>query len=347
MLFLRESTHGMSSSHQSRVAWFGIVFPTVLLWSIYIPWCIASLFDGGSPWWVDVLLGYKLVVELVALFYMVCFTFASLAYLRRPQDAQPDGPIRDHLGSAAVLYFCCNDLDPDALLSLAMLQYAGQLRVIVHDDSQAPQEHARVDRVATEVAQRSGREVLVLRRPHHEGGKPGAVQYVLEHTHDLHEFCLMADNDSYALSPDVLARAVSRFDHEHIAVVQCRNHTRQLAEDGPLARALAWSIDIFDVLMTGLFSYLWCPFVGHNAVLRTRAVLGVGGMTPGCFADDIDLSVRLQDRGYTIRYCPDLVFGETHHRHAPQAPSFRLFSEAFRIPFALCLACTREVGTVQ
>jgi cellulose synthase/poly-beta-1,6-N-acetylglucosamine synthase-like glycosyltransferase len=246
---------------------------------------------------------------------MVCFCFASVAYLQQKRDKPVFKPIGSDYPPVAILYMCCNDLDPDALLSLAMLEYPGELKVIVHDDSQNPQENARVDCICEEIKRRSGRPVLVLRRPTHEGGKPGAVQYVLEQTHHLYDFFLLADSDSYVKSPDVLTQAVSRFDRSEIAIVQCRNRTRQIEKDGPFAKALAWSIDIFDVFMRGVFSYFWSPFVGHNAVLRASAVMKVGGMRPGFFADDIDLSVRLQNQGYVIRYCPDLEISETHPRN--------------------------------
>lgn len=302
-----------------RAAWWGIVLPTILLWATYIAWSVSYQSNIGQSWWVYALLGGKLAIELIAILYMVSLSFATVVYLLQKQGHKKDeglnAPAQGDFPSVAVIYLCCNDLDPDALRSLAMLEYPGEFRVIVHDDSEALQERARVDRVCEDIKHQSGRPVLVLRRQSREGGKPGAVQYVLEQTHQLYQFFLLADNDSYAQSPDVLTRAIARFDRDEIAVVQCRNRTKQVEEDGPFAQALAWSVDIFDVFMRGLFSYLWTPFVGHNAVLRTSAVLEAGGMRHGYFADDVDLSVRLQDRGYMIRYCPDLALGETHPRN--------------------------------
>lgn len=299
----------------SRNAWSGIVLPTIFLWVIHATSIISSQFIYGLKWWIYIMLGVKLIIELIAIFYMMCFLFSCITYLLQKTDKSSNISVGTNLAPAAVLYTCCNDLEPDALLSLSMLEYPGELKIIVHDDSQDPQEQDHVNRICEKVRRRSGRTILLLRRPSHEGGKPGAIQYVLEQTHHLYDFFLLADNDSYADSPDVLTKAISRFDHEKIAVVQCRNRTRQIKEDGPFAKTLSWGIDIFDIFMKGFITSFWSIFVGHNAVLRTSAVMEVGGMTPGFFADDIDLSVRLQDQGYVIRYCPDIELSETHPRN--------------------------------
>lgn len=311
-------TRSLFFSHlllRPRIVSFSILGLTFLLCFIYFIWSISYQFKDGHACWVSVILSFKLIVELIAIFYMICFLFSSVFYLLKRKNNISSRVIILTSPPAAVLYFCCNDLDYNALLSLVKLEYPGELRIIVHDDSPNKREHAHVDSVCEDIKRQTNRDIMVLRRQTNEGGKPAAVQYVLEKTHHLYEFFLLADNDSYAHKADVLSEALSRFTNEKIAVVQCRNRTRQLSEDSRFAKTLAWSIDIFDVFMRGFISHFWTPFVGHNAVLRTKAIMSVGGMTPGFFADDIDLSVRLHDEGYEIRYCSDLELSETHPRN--------------------------------
>ena len=64
----------------------------------------------------------------------------------------------------------------------------------------------------------------------------------------------------------------------------------------------------------------WQPFIGHNAILRTSAVQEVSGFTPGFFSDDLDLTVRLNLKGYRVKYGHDLLMGETH---PPNYTAFR------------------------
>jgi cellulose synthase/poly-beta-1,6-N-acetylglucosamine synthase-like glycosyltransferase len=56
----------------------------------------------------------------------------------------------------------------------------------------------------------------------------------------------------------------------------------------------------------------WMPFIGHTALLRTSAVLSVGGLTPDFFSDDLDLTVRLNLARFRIAYAPDNEMGEKH-----------------------------------
>ena len=70
-------------------------------------------------------------------------------------------------------------------------------------------------------------------------------------------------------------------------------------------RLLSRSIDAFNVFLTAYSRFGWQPFVGHNALLKTGAVMAVGGFTPGFFSDDLDLTVRLNLRGYKVAYAAE------------------------------------------
>ena len=85
-------------------------------------------------------------------------------------------------------------------------------------------------------------------------------------------------------------------------------------------RRLSASIGAFHAFLAPAARYGWMPFIGHNAMLRTRAVQEVGGLTPGFFSDDLDLTVRLNLRGYRIAYAPGIAMGE---KHPPSYTAFR------------------------
>jgi glycosyl transferase family 2 len=72
------------------------------------------------------------------------------------------------------------------------------------------------------------------------------------------------------------------------------------------------AIDVFDLFARHQSRHGMPLFFGHNALLRREAVVRVGGLSPGIFADDIDLSIRLVRAGWRILYAPAIPFGETH-----------------------------------
>lgn len=253
------------------------------------------------------------LIEMLCVVYAVVFVATAVRYVlvrNRPEAARAHGS--GEYPAMGVVYLCCNDLEEGAVESLSRLRYPGRLVHILHDDSVNPDENKRVDMLVARLEARTGVRWRVLRRSEKGGGKPGAMQYVLDRTGDDHELFLITDNDSYVRDGDVLTRAAGEFGDPGVGAVQFRNRARVVEEDGPFAACIAGAIDIFDAFMTGLFRSLWCPFVGHNAVLRTEAVRRAGGFTPGMFADDIDLTVRMNTRGMRVVYRRDLSMEECH-----------------------------------
>jgi len=252
--------------------------------------------------------------EFAFVVYAVFATIAAFRYWRLPIPAEPTAPPPGPIDPipAAVIYLCCGDLDEEALRSLSRLRYPGPLIRIVHDDSTDSLDQERVDAAVAAVAVETGSHWRVLRRADHGGGKPGALNYVLRETAGEHEVFLLADNDSAADDSDLLTRIVPQFGDASVAGVQLRNRSLRSARDGNFAADLSFAVDMFDAFMVGLFAWLWPPFIGHNAMLRTRDVIAAGSFTPGVFADDIDLTARLTRAGKRIVYRRDLVMYERH-----------------------------------
>lgn len=288
-----------------------VVCSSTVLALLYVYWLAASgLFN--ESWLVITLVCVKAIIEIVASLYAVAFLYAAIAYL-----VSADDDVVEHRGSAAhprvaVVYLCCGDLDVTALRSLAALRYDGELTIVVHDDATTPPDRSVVDAAVADVSATSRHPLQLLRRSDRTGGKPAAVNFVLDRIADTAEWFLLCDNDSIALDPETVAKALQRAVDPSVAVVQFR--TRGVAHNGESAlnRRLAEAIDAFHVFLHVWSRFGWMPFIGHNGLLRTRAVREVGGFTPGYFADDIDVTVRLNLAGYTVVYAPDIHMGETH-----------------------------------
>ena len=276
----------------------------------------ASL-DAGA--WA-VLIG-KTAVELVASTYGITFLISAVAFLFIPEPAsrvarrtsRPDPPV-------GIVYLCCDDPDWSALESLTLLSYRGPLCLVIHDDSRSDRTRGAVDRMASTLAMRRDWDVRVLRRPNKSGGKAGAVNYALAQTAHLYEYFLLCDNDSTVLDPDTIDRALAYMEARDAGAVQFRSVP--VSDPGYCVAnsRLAESIGAFHAFLAPAARYGWMPFIGHNALLRTRAVQTVGGLTPDFFSDDLDLTVRLNLAGFRIAYAPEIEMGE---KHPPSYTAFR------------------------
>ena len=288
---------------------------------------------------------FKTVVEVGASFYGFAFLFCALAYLL----PRPGRPRRAGRAAAACRGAAGGPAVPAGRRPLPVLRgrrpggagqprrpaLPGPLALFVHDDSRS----ARRARRSTGRWPRCGRRTRAsrwssLRRPTREGGKPGAVNYLLGETAHRYAFFLLCDNDSVAFDPHTVERVLPAFADGRVAVVQCRNVAAPSPGYSPVNRQLARSIDAFDVFLRAYARFGWQPFVGHNAFLRTRAVLEAGGMTPGYFADDLDLTLRLNLRGYRVVYAPEVRLG----RSTPPATT-RSGGAATSGPTAACRSC--------
>lgn len=261
----------------------------------------------------------KTAVELIASTYGIAFVMSALAFLsmREESDRRCIGSSRPPVG---IVYLCCDDVDWSALDSLTSLSYPGPLVLVIQDDSVDERSRGLIQRLASELAMRRDWDVRVLRRPARVGGKAGAVNYVLEQTAHLYEYFLLCDNDSTVLDPDTIQRGLGYLESSDVAGAQFRSVP--VSDPGYCGanRRLAESIGAFHAFLAPAARYGWMPFIGHNALLRTSAVLQVGGLTPGFFSDDLDLTVRLNLAGYRIAYVSGIEMGE---KHPPSYTAFR------------------------
>ncbi|MBI2016733.1 MAG: glycosyltransferase, partial [Candidatus Rokubacteria bacterium] len=292
----------------------------------------AQLAAFGGParvlWWL------KALLEILASLYFFSAVLKSLRYLLSPagarrhggsrggreqRDGQADpeepgepGAPRRTFPPVACVYLCAGDLDSRALESLCRIEYPGRFHVFVHDDSGDERTAERVDDLTRDLACRTSRPIFLLRRRLRAGGKPGAVNYVLSCLGNRYPLVLLADNDSTAVDPRVLLKALPLLEDPRVAAVQFRNVGVGAPEERPINRILRRAIEVFDLFATHQSRHGMALFLGHNALLRTAALDDAGGLREGIFADDVDLSIRLVRRGWRILYASEIPFGETH-----------------------------------
>ncbi len=305
---------------RQRVAYLTSVSATLFA-AAYVAYVAASVegTDLGAGAWT--ILVAKTGVELIASTFGIAYLVSAFAFLLmrdRSDAARPrDAEARPSVG---IVYLCCDDADWSALESLIALSYDGPLHLVIHDDSRSEDARQEVDHMASRLLMARSWDVQVLRRPDKSGGKAGAVNYVLDHTAHHYDFFLLCDNDSAVLDPDTIQRALGYMGPPQVAGVQFRSVPTADPDYCGVNKRLADSIGAFHAFLAPAARFGWMPFIGHNALLRTAAVRQVGGLTPGFFSDDLDLTVRLNQSGGRIAYAPEIVMGE---KHPPSYTAFR------------------------
>ncbi len=263
--------------------------------------------QAGVLWLV---LSVVLLAQSAGLFFLLGFLGKAGAYLfmRSPEPPAP----ATHTPPTALLYLTAGDFDAVAVDSLLRLSGNGPRFFVLHDDGYDEEARRRMTEFIDAHPCRALWEIAVWHRPERRGGKAGAVNWVLERLDARWELLLLCDSDSIALDPDALASAAVEFANPHTAVVQFRNVGFAGEEDGPVQRRLTMAIDVFDAFAAPQARWGYLPFFGHNAVVRIADLRALGGLTPGFFSDDLDLSLRLTLSARDIVYRQDIRFGERH-----------------------------------
>lgn len=317
---MRKMIVGKRPSHPNQALVYLIITVSIgfLYWYIRF---ITSYYGLDQMQWVPkIIFLFKLPIEMISSIYCISFLLLGLTFLFIRQKPT----IKHRLTNkppVGVIYLCYNDLDEEALRSLMTLSYDGNIFLIIHDDSTDPAANAETEKIARHLATINDRiHIRVLRRKHKTGGKAGAMNYVLEKTAHLYDYFILCDNDSTILQPDIIERSLPFFDNSQLAIVQYRSLGIIRKDYCKANFILRKSIDAFHANMSVYSRFGWQPFIGHNAMLRTSAVREVGGFTPGFFSDDLDITVRLNLKGYRVKYGHDLHMGETH---PPNYTAFR------------------------
>ena len=302
----------------------GLIYLILATSAGFLLWYVNFLFSyyhiDQMQWIEKTILLFKLPIEIAGSLYCIAFLLVGVTFLFLRQKPTTKKQLL-YKPPVGLIYLCYNDLDEEALRSLMTLSYDGKIFLIIHDDSMDAAVNAETDRVARHLASLNDHiDIRVLRRKNKTGSKAGAMNYVLDKTAHLFDYFILCDNDSTILQPDIIERSLPFFEDNKLAIVQYRS-LGIIGKDYCKANfILRKSIDAFHGNMSVYSRFGWQPFIGHNAILRTAAVRDVGGFTPGFFSDDLDITVRLNLKGYKVKYGHDLHMGETH---PPNYTAFR------------------------
>jgi cellulose synthase/poly-beta-1,6-N-acetylglucosamine synthase-like glycosyltransferase len=179
-----------------------------------------------------------------------------------------------------------------------------RVRILVLDDSDDGTS-SEIDRLVDGYS-KAGFRIEALRRVNRSGYKAGALQAALNRTQE--EFIAVFDADFLPLD-GFLQRTLPYFGQDpSLGIVQTRwSHLNR--DYNLLTRAIAIGIDVhFLVEQTGRFADgCYQNFNGSGGVLRRSAVLEAGGWQTDTLAEDLDLSYRMQRKGYRVLYLKDVV----------------------------------------
>jgi cellulose synthase/poly-beta-1,6-N-acetylglucosamine synthase-like glycosyltransferase len=191
-----------------------------------------------------------------------------------------------------------------------------KVRIVIIDDSEDESVEV-VDNVVSEYLAK-GYRVEVLRRNSRKGFKAGALQAALEMTGE--EYIVVFDAD-FIPAPDFLNRTIPYFEaDEKLGIIQSRwTHTNR--DYNTLTKAIAIGIDVhFLIEQAGRYaSGCFQNFNGSGGVLKRKAIIDAGSWQADTLAEDLDISYRIQLKGYHFLYIRDL---QSPGEIPPTVPSF-------------------------
>ena len=197
----------------------------------------------------------------------------------------------------AILYTTMNDVVPDCL---ERIEQTHPISVYVLDDSSDPERRRTVDEIC------DLRGYVVLRRDAREGYKAGAINNWLQRYGSNYDYFVVLDADSL-IPRDWVERCLPYAEHpsnQDVAIFQGLINIWNLDEKftSTLAPIHVISQDEWERKMANHLDAV--IFYGHNALLRTKPVLEVGGFPTEYVSEDFALAVRLADHDYHSRFVP-------------------------------------------
>ena len=260
----------------------------------------------------DLLYGAALGAYLLALGYVTVYCLLQLhllwAYLRREGTPAPAGvhagaPAR-RLPAVTVQLPLYNEryVAERVIDAVCAFDYPrDRLQVQVLDDS----DDDTVGVVAARVAlwRARGVDIAQVRRPERHGYKAGALADAMPLVKG--EFVAIFDAD-FVPARDFLRRSVPHFADARTGVVQSR--WEHLNEDhSVITRLQALQLNVhFTVEQSGRRAAdLFAQFNGTAGVWRRACIDDAGGWRADTLTEDLDLSIRAQLRGWTVRYLED------------------------------------------
>lgn len=150
----------------------------------------------------------------------------------------------------------------------------------------------------------AGYDVEFVHRDNREGYKAGALQNGLGTC--KYPFVAIFDAD-FVPEKDFLSRVMPHFEDEKLSMVQCKwGHVNR--NYNIVTKAIAIGYDGHHVLeQTGRYAANFLlNFNGSAGIIRRAAIDDAGGWQPDTLAEDLDLSYRMQLKGWKAMYLRDV-----------------------------------------
>lgn len=189
--------------------------------------------------------------------------------------------------------------------SVALMKWPmGKLQILVLDDS--TDETSEITKSSVKLLKLKGYDITVLSRGERTGYKAGALQNALNYSRGKYIAIFDAD---FIPPPDFLKNTVPLLeDDEKLGIVQARwGHTNR--RYNRFTEAFAIGIDGHHIVeQTGRSALgLLLNFNGSCGVLRKEAILDAGGWHHDTLSEDMDLSYRIQLKGWKAAYLKETV----------------------------------------
>lgn len=246
---------------------------------------------------------FVLSVVYVYTLYNIPVMVAGLRHLRRLSQKKGTLPSRSEgkLPKVSILVPVKNEekVVGRLLRALLNLDYPPEKReIILVDDGSAD----KTVEICEEYA-RCSNQIRLLHRSASDG-KPSALNYGLRHAKG--EIVATFDADNVPES-DVLLKAVKLFEDPSTAAVQgtiCSIN----ADENRLTKFLSYEEAVrYRVYLQGKDALkLFVHLAGTCQFIRRSALDEVGGWSEESMTEDIEISAKLAERGYSIRYVSDI-----------------------------------------
>jgi len=290
--------------------YLGIIIAPFIVASFWLFGDINAIWNRPWGFWAAIY-HVKTYIEVIASGYALFYLMVALQY-QRPTQALWAERSSQSSSQVCIAYLCCDDLDREALESIVANSAGNCTRLLIHDDSSTPVSRSEVEKAVKYFWKKYGQDIHVIRRMDRSGGKPGAINNIVQHLHSDERYLLLCDSDSFFYNTDFFFKALPYFDDPNVALVQFKNVGHVSVPHSSGYKILSSSVTFYDAFVSFMDRFGWSPFLGHNAILRVSVMKEMGGFTPGQLADDIDFSVKLRLGGYQIRYAREVICGERH-----------------------------------
>ncbi len=260
------------------------------------------------------LLNYLFVLAVILIWFMVGYQFVlwALGYIygrRCERERQETDAATGELPAVSILLPCHNEevVIERTLEALLGLRYpADRLEIVVINDASTDRTRQLVEAMAT----RDARIRLLNISPEVGGrGKPAALNR--GRSAARHELLAVYDADNIP-EPDSLAYLVRQIEqHPECAAVLGKFRTLNRNKNLLTRFINIEGIGFQWIVQAGRWLLLrFCSLPGTNYVIRRSALEKVGGWDQAALTEDAELTLRLYEAGYLVKFVPYAVTWE-------------------------------------